>query len=285
MSEKSQHVDKINSSRGIEHANREYYSYQLGFETAEDFLNWINGQTIADLGSGYGTLAKAVELLRLKGEVGKDTRVISINPNLADEKFLQATRRGTPKKLVDTPDGAKLTPAKHKWDFQNRSTRTKFHLQGRALARHLDLAHEKGGVANWWSDLHDIKSESCGRVVSNYAFPFYTTSEEDLRKGVSELHRILTKDGETRFNTPYVSHLWPIEKDLEKTLDQMRRFLGLLRKVLMDQGFVITEIMHPEEERPAGDNGKDLSFETDEGLVHLLFNKSEIPMCFSLTKK
>ena len=79
------------TSRGLEGENYgDDYTLSLGFENEEDFLAWIDGKEVIDLGSGFGTLAKAVELEKLEGRSSKSTHVYSLNPALRDRGFRDA---------------------------------------------------------------------------------------------------------------------------------------------------------------------------------------------------
>ena len=165
-----------NTGRGLEdrHGTGDY-PVILGFKDRDDFLRWIDGEVVIDLGSGYGTLAKAVEEAKLHKEVRPETRILSVNQALQDKTFLKRT---------------------------HQSTRSALGLQGRRMPRFLNEQHDASMLAAHWSELQNIPSGSVGKIVSCKSFPLYCQSPEELYAVMKESFRILKDGGEMRCSDP-----------------------------------------------------------------------------------
>ena len=85
-------------------ANSETQSYPqfFGFKENQDFLDYIKGKTVLDLGSGNSILAKESLLY------GFDADIHSINPGLANQDFLEEDQRVSARVLSLDPKSEKF---------------------------------------------------------------------------------------------------------------------------------------------------------------------------------
>ncbi len=158
----------INTDRGLwtlengkKTESSDLYPKALGFKNKKDFLTWIDGTMVLDLGSGYDKLAQDVELEKKRGHISSDTKIIGLNISLADPEF-----RHKYKKILQQNHTAD--------DFKPTS------------------------VAARWDQL-PFADKSFKKIVSHYAFPLWCKSRKELIDTVRELKRVLADGGEIRF--------------------------------------------------------------------------------------
>lgn len=65
------------------------YTEALCFGSQADFIAYITGKRVLDIGSGLGGLAKVCELR------GIDSKIISVNPKLADSSVRRREKAST----------------------------------------------------------------------------------------------------------------------------------------------------------------------------------------------
>jgi ubiquinone/menaquinone biosynthesis C-methylase UbiE len=158
----------FNTDRGLWELNNgneiespDFYPKALGFQNKKEFLTWIDGTMVLDLGSGFDKLSQDVELEKKRGNISSNTKIIGLNISLADPQF----RMVYEKKLQEqgAVNNAKPTSVAARWD-------------------QLPFA-----------------DASFKKIVSHYAFPLWCKSRKELIDTVRELKRVLISGGEIRF--------------------------------------------------------------------------------------
>lgn len=161
-----------NTNRGIEvlkPIDREgNYWHDLGFENLEEFLRWIEGKKVVDIGSGYGFMG--LDVKRRKGE--QFSTIINVNPSLRDPDFQENLRNeiGIRYHLnPNTPEGRE--------EIEELYEFAKTH----SIASEWDSLYVRKKDRNYrgtlWSYL-PFAEESVDIIISNFSFPMYVRYAE-----------------------------------------------------------------------------------------------------------
>ncbi len=171
------------------------YPESQGFASKEDFLRWINGCIVLDLGSGFGTLAKEVALEKIKNKdqggfmLDPATTILSLNPELADPVFQKNVHKN------------KTKGKKGVYSSLYPGTRAALQLHGRRLAAYINEKHDAHSIATTWEHTN-LPNESVDKIVANFSFPLYAKSGQEANNVLAEAMRVLRPGGEFRCNLP-----------------------------------------------------------------------------------
>jgi hypothetical protein len=132
------------------------YAFSLQFDTNQDFVAYIDGKTVLDLGSGSGGLAKAVSIQKV------DANIISYNPRLATLEGRKNERRMTSQQLSNTDFVMVNQPSIHATDEEVECAQA---------------YHDQRAVAGFAQRL-PFKSENIDVVLDANALGLYRLSKE-----------------------------------------------------------------------------------------------------------
>lgn len=160
----------INTGRGLHgiashNAANKGYPHYFGFESAQDFIDYVRNKTILDVGSGYGNLARELFL------ANSNSIVYSLNPTLNKPGFKQRMR--------------------YNFELQNGLNP----IKDKDLIESANKFHDKYALPAKWNKI-PLPNESVDLAVSLFAFPFYAETASEIKKAVTEILRTVRPKGE-----------------------------------------------------------------------------------------
>lgn len=164
------------TGRGIEgkifyHGQEAEYSYltEFDFETRQDFLDWLRGHKVLDLGVGYGNLRKEL----IEKENFDSSGIVTVEPQLILPEFKERS-------------------------YRNIAQFFQLGLQkDREQIEEIEKRYREGAVAADWTAL-PFADKSFDRILSCYGFPFWEISEPRTIMTLRELRRVATDDCEIK---------------------------------------------------------------------------------------
>ncbi len=190
--------------RGLE-GNRSYnYLHYLDFGNKEEFLQWLKDKKTLDIGAGFGHLRKDL----LENDLIHSDDFIALEPRLSTPEFKR-------KSLDLIAQEFHLDPEKDADEIER-----------------IEKEYRQGAVAADWRHM-PFADNSFDNVLSYFAFPFWESSEENIRATLLEIKRILKNSGEVK--------LAPIEYVILKDRESGEHFtLNKFKEILKEMGFDIT---------------------------------------------
>lgn len=153
------------TGRGIDE-----YSQELGFSSREEFINYIQGKDVVDLGSGKGALSKDIANNNIDGNI------ISVNPRLSDRFWLEENIKSNREKFPDISEE------------QNKNIQ-KYH-NSRAIAAYAQLL--------------PLKDNSVDIILDSNAILYYIDTLDEFRDAINEMFRVLKPGGKIRMGKIYL---------------------------------------------------------------------------------
>jgi len=176
------------------------YTELFGFKNENDFLKWISGKTVLDLGSGTGMLAKSVANMEANVSDEDKTHIINLNLSLHDPEFRKRCHNYTGDCLGINGNEEEIS--------------------------RVNGIHDDYAVAGDWSEL-PFKNESFERIVSLCSFPLHAKSFDEVKKTLRELTRVLKQGGEM-----LLSEIYDFKKDVTYYPEDYDKFKNFITEEL-----------------------------------------------------